>query len=44
MRKGMEKWLTVQGYKIHKFPGVRGWDKPQSKAAGNGKVVPARQA
>jgi hypothetical protein len=30
MRKGMEKWLTVRGYKIHKFPDADRWDKAQS--------------
>jgi len=40
----MRKWLTVRGYQIHNFPDVRRWDRPQSKAAGDGQVVPGRQA
>jgi len=26
MRKGMEKWLTVRGWQIHRFSDVRRWD------------------
>jgi len=44
MREGMRKWLTVRGDQIHRFPDVRRWDRSQSKAAGDGKVIPARQA
>jgi hypothetical protein len=44
MREGMRKWLTVQGYQIHKFPDVRHWDRSQSKVTGDQKAVPARQA
>ena len=33
MREGMRKWLTMQGYQIHKFPDVRRWDRPQPKPA-----------
>ncbi len=41
-RERMRQWLTVRGYQIHTVADVRRWDKPQSKAAGDGKMVPAR--
>jgi hypothetical protein len=44
MREGMRKWLTVRGSQIHNFPDVRRWDSSQSKVAGDGQVVPGRQA
>ena len=39
MQEGMRKWLMVRVYQIHKFHDVGGWDRPHSKAAGDGNVV-----